>query len=98
MRRDTFLFFEYFYFSISFFVVEWPICINVCREHSMSGETQPDTTVSFWFHYFRWPRTQPPSVPSVESKPRRTYRDALLTNLPVATEHDALLHETYLFV
>ena len=73
--------------------------INVCRERSMPAETQPDTTVTFWFHYFRWPRTpQPPSVPSVESKPRRTYRDALLTNLPVATEHDALLHETYLFV
>jgi hypothetical protein len=73
--------------------------INVCLLLSMSGETQPDTTVSFWFHYFRWPRTpQPPSVASVESKPRRTYRDALLTNLPVANEHDALLHETYLFV
>ena len=68
----------------------------------MSGETLPDTTVTFWFDYFRWPRTpQIPTVASItniESKPRRTYRDALLTNLPVATEHDALLHETYLFV
>ena len=68
----------------------------------MSGETLPDTTVTFWFDYFRWPRTsQPPSVAritSIASKPRRTYRDALLSNLPVATEQDALLHETYLFV
>ena len=73
--------------------------INVPLRRRMSGETPPDTTVTSWFRYFRWPRTpQPPSVPSVEIKPRRTYRDALLTNLPVATEHDALLHETYLFV
>jgi hypothetical protein len=65
----------------------------------MSGETLPDTPATSWFRYFRWPRTpQSPSVASIESKPRRTYRDALLTNLPVATEHDALLHETYLFV
>jgi len=73
--------------------------INVPVRRSMSVETQPGTTVSSWFQYFRWqPTPQPPSVASVESKPRRTYRDALLANLPVATEHDALLHETYLFV
>ena len=78
------------------------LCINVRHARRMSGETPPDTTVTFWFHYFRWPRTpQPPSVASITSivsKPRRTYRDALLSNLPVATEQDALLHETYLFV
>ena len=68
----------------------------------MSSETLPATTVTFWIDYFRWPsKPQPPSVASIssiQSKPHRTYRDALLTNLPVATEHDALLHETYLFV
>ena len=68
----------------------------------MPAETLPNTPVMFWFDYFRWPRTpQPPrvaSISSLESKPRRTYRDALLSNLPVATEQDALLHETYLFV
>ena len=75
----------------------------------MPGETLPDTTVTFWFDYFRWPRRPQPAstaptgpsdtnTESVDSKPRRTYRDALLANLPVTTEHDALLHETYLFV
>ena len=76
--------------------------INVCPERSMPAETRPATSVTSWTDYFRWPRKpQPPSVASIcniESKPRRTYRDALLANLPVATEHDALLHETYLFV
>ncbi len=73
--------------------------INVPLRRRMSGETLPDTPATSWFHYFRWPSTpQSPSVAIIESKPRRTYRDALLTNLPVATEHDALLHETYLFV
>lgn len=70
----------------------------------MPGETLPNTAATFWSDYFWWPRRPQPApsdtstITEAESTPRRTYRDALLANLPVATEHDALLHETYLFV
>ena len=70
----------------------------------MPGEPLPNTPATFWSDYFWWPRRPQPApndtstAAEAESTPRRTYRDALLANLPVATEHDALLHETYLFV
>jgi hypothetical protein len=61
----------------------------------MPGDTLPDTTKTFWFDYFRWPRAKKPAAPA----PKRTYREALLSNMPATpAEQDALLHDTYLFV
>jgi hypothetical protein len=64
----------------------------------MPGDTRPDTTPTFWFDYFWWPRAAKPAAPA----PKKTYREALLSNMPAkqvtAAEHDALLHDTYLFV
>jgi hypothetical protein len=64
----------------------------------MPAETLPDTTSTFWFDYFRWPRAAKPAAPTTACAPRKTYREALLSNMPVVVEQDALLHETYLFV
>jgi len=66
----------------------------------MPGDTTSASTS--WFAYFWRPRAaaRPPEV--VEPAPRKTYREALLANVPskaaTAAEHDALLQDTYLFV
>lgn len=74
------------------------IHINESRARRMPGDTRPDTTPTFWFDYFWWPRAAKPAAPA----PKKTYREALLSNMPAkqvtAAEHDALLHDTYLFV
>ncbi len=73
--------------------------INEPRVRRMPCDTLPDKPATIWVDYFRWPRAARPLAKPTASAPKKTYREALLTNVSAApAEQDALLHDTYLFV